>query len=68
MFKFVDFEYLDGLFSEDGAVDFALAQEKKTLTDTFESAIADNLNRETRRNDKNTLSKELKEKQKEMDC
>lgn len=57
-FDFVDLDYLESLFSQNGLIDFLKKTEEAKLREEFENSI--NLNREQHRSNKSEINKEIK--------
>lgn len=57
-FDFVDLDYLESLFSQNGLIDFLKKTEEVKLREEFENSI--NLNREQHRNNKSEINREIK--------
>ncbi|MGN1413711.1 MAG: hypothetical protein ACI4WY_05635 [Anaerovoracaceae bacterium] len=57
-FDFVDLDYLESLFSQNGLIDFLKKTEEEKIREEFENSI--NLNREQHRNNKSEINKEIK--------
>ena len=67
VFQVVDLEYLEGLFSEKGIIDFIKQSEKEKIEKATDEYVQDNLNRNQRRQNTTDIKKIKKEQISEME-
>lgn len=64
VFNYIDFDYLESLFSTDGLIDYLKAENEKDIEANFRNVTA-SLSREQRRNKQNEIKKEMQKQKKE---